>query len=220
MLIGENFEKLEHSHVVVVGVGGVGGATLEMLARAGVGEFTIIDFDKIDETNINRQLIAFTDSIDKIKVDEWKNKIKRINPNCVVNNICEKVNEFNVGSIIPKNCDIVVDAIDMVTSKIALIKYCKDNDIEIISAMGAGNRLDRPIFEPMDIYKTQGDGLAKILRKKLKELGIKNHTVVCAKTQTITPITGYDAKIGSISYYPVMAGCVICQVVIFKLLNK
>lgn len=217
MLLGcDCMSQLFNSHVTVVGVGGVGGAVIEMLARSGVGQLTIIDFDIVDETNINRQFVALKSTIGLKKVDVWKKRILDINPDCVVNAVCEKVNESNLTITIPK-CDVVVDAIDMVSSKIALINYCKTNNLPVISAMGAGNRIDRPEFVVTDIYKTAGDGLAKVLRKKLRELGIESHTVVCSKNATITPIIQTDAKIGSISYYPVMAGCVIAQAVIAKL---
>ena len=220
MILGnDSMNQLARSHVAIVGVGGVGGAVIEMLARSGVGRLTIIDFDTIDETNINRQFIALTSTIGAKKVDVWKKRILDINPQCEVNAICEKVNETNLSIIIPE-CDVVVDAIDMVSSKIALINYCKIHKIPIISAMGAGNRIDKPEFEVTDIYKTAGDGLAKVMRKNLRELNIESHTVVCAKTPAISPKISSDGKIGSIAYYPIMAGCVLAQAVIAKLANN
>lgn len=221
ILIGEaGIKKLANAKVVVVGVGGVGGATLEMLARSGVGSLKFIDFDVIDETNINRQLIALTDNIGKSKVSEWEQRIKRINPSAKLEAVCEKLDCENVQNLIG-DADYVVDAIDMVTSKICLIKYCKEHNIKIISAMGSGNRLYALNFEVKDIYKTSGDGLAKVLRKKLKEAGIKSHKVVCASSVALSTSEMFfedERKIGSISYFPVMCGCVLSQEVIKEIL--
>lgn len=224
ILIGEEgLKKLNAANVCVVGVGGVGGATFEMLVRAGVGRITIIDFDVVDITNINRQLIATTHNVGNSKVAEWKKRAQEINPNCKVEAICEKICAENLKDLILPKFDIVVDAIDMVQNKVDLIDFCHKNGIKIISAMGAGNRLSNPIFRAVDIFKTKGDGLAKVLRKKLKLLGIQNHKVVCCETQSLPNeelFADEEKHIGSISYYPVMAGCVLCEQVVFELIKN
>ena len=204
-LIGrEKLDLLKSKRVIVFGVGGVGGFVVEMLARTGFEHITIVDFDTVSESNLNRQIIALTENIGKKKVDCFVERIKSINPNCKVDAICEKLKPENIENFELKEYDFVIDCIDMVTSKIALIKYCYDNKIKIISSMGAGNRFDIPKFEICDIFKTQNDGLAKALRTKLRQIGVK-HSLVCYSSQ--------DAKkqkqIGSIAYFPASAGITI-----------
>ena len=216
LLIGkENLAKLLNSHIAVFGVGGVGGYVAEMLVRAGVGEITIVDFDKVDVTNINRQIIALNSTIGLNKVDVMKSRLLDINPNLKINVINEKYTPNNREMFFTKSYDYVVDAIDMVTSKVDLIKYCHDNNINIVSAMGAGNRYSVPEFKITDIFKTYNDGLAKVMRKKLKDEGINSHTVVF--TDNIATASG--DTIGSISYYPAMCGCVLSGYVINQLIK-
>lgn len=216
LLIGnDGVKKLNSSHVAVFGVGGVGGYVCEMLARAGVGELTIIDFDVVSESNINRQIIALNSTIGKLKVDVLKERLLDINPNIKINCYPIRFNEESAEQIFSDNFDYVVDAIDIVTNKITLIATCHSKNIKIISAMGAGNRCDIPNFEVADIYKTYNDGLAKVLRKKLRELGVLKHNVVFTKNQA----TPNGNVVGSISYYPSMCGCVLAGFVINELLK-
>ena len=216
LLIGsEALEKLNNSHVAVFGIGGVGGHVAEMLVRAGLGTITIVDFDKVDISNINRQIIALNSTVGKYKVDVMKERLLDINPQVIVNTIQDKYLPDNSAKFFNTQYDFVVDAIDMVTSKVDLIKYCHDNDINIVSAMGAGNRYSVPDFKVADISKTYNDGLCKIVRKKLREQGINKHTVVF--TDYIANKSGYT--IGSISYYPAMCGCVISGYVINELIK-
>lgn len=218
ILIGENgLKALENSHVVVFGVGGVGGYVCTMLARSGVGHLTIVDFDKVDETNINRQVVARQSTVGKAKVDVMAQLIKDINPKCEVRCVLERADISTIPQILEKPCDFVVDAIDSVTDKVELIAYCKNHNISVVSAMGAGNRIDIPHFEIKDIYKTENDGLAKIMRKKLREREIKSLDVAIADSLAIK--TG-EKEVGSIAYYPAMCGCVISAFVINKLLGK
>ena len=215
-LIGkDNLYKLKNSHVAIFGIGGVGGYVAEMLVRAGVGKLTIIDFDKVDKTNINRQIIALQSTVGKFKVDVMKERLLDINPSCVITTFKEKYLPDNRELFFKNNYDYVVDAIDMVTSKVDLIKYCHDLNLNIISAMGAGNRYTVPEFKVVDIFKTYNDGLAKIVRKKLKELGVCKHTV--AFTENIANPS--QDVIGSISYYPSMCGCVIAGHVVNELIK-
>lgn len=218
ILIGQNgVEKLEKSKVAVIGIGGVGGYTCQMLARAGVGNITLIDFDKVDETNINRQIVATTKTVGKLKTEVMRDIIFEINPKCKVNALCERFSLQNAERLLSQNFDYVIDAIDSVPDKVELICFCKEKNINIISAMGAGNRIGIPTFKVVDIYKTFNDGLAKIMRKKLRERHIKTLDVVTS--EEIAMKNGKNTEIGSISYYPAMCGCVLGAFVINKLLK-
>lgn len=216
LLLGkENIEKISKSHVTIVGTGGVGGYVALFLARAGISKFTIIDFDKITPSNINRQAVAFTDTISLDKVKVLKDMMLKINPDAQVDAVDERLCEENVVKLV-KNNTFVVDAIDSVKDKVALISYCKKNNINIISAMGAGNRFDSPSFTVVDIEKTHDDGLAKAIRKRLRELGIKGLDVAISYSKP----QKFDKIIGSISYYPPACACVIASYVINKIIGK
>lgn len=223
LLIGKDgAKKLENSHVVVVGVGGVGGYAVNLLVRAGVGKLTIVDFDKVDETNINRQIIANTKTIGRPKVDVAREMLLDINPKCNINTLSLKANQETFDQIFVEKPDYVIDAIDIVSDKIDLICYCKENDIKIVSAMGAGNRISIPNFAIIDIFKTSNDGLAKIVRKKLRERKIEHLDVVTCLDKTMPVTQDADSKkriVGSISYYPAMCGCVLSAFVIENLLK-
>lgn len=207
--------SLNRSHVAVIGVGGVGGYCAYLLARAGIGEITLVDFDKVDITNINRQIVADTTTIGRSKVDVMKEIILKINPLCKVHAHDKKVCAENLHMLFACKYDYVIDAIDNVENKVDLIDFCCRNDIKIVSAMGAGNRLEIPQFAITDIYKTENDGLAKIMRKKLRERGIKKLDVASTKQSAIKS----QGAVGSISYFPAMCGCVISAFVINKILN-
>ena len=216
LLLGkENIEKISKSHVTIVGTGGVGGYVALFLARAGISKFTIIDFDKITPSNINRQAVAFTDTIGLDKVKVLKDMILKINPDAQIDAVNERLCEENVVKLIKTNT-FVIDAIDSVKDKVALICYCKKNNINIISAMGAGNRFDSPSFTVVDIEKTHDDGLAKAIRKRLRELGIKGLDVAISYSKP----QKFDKIIGSISYYPPACACVIASYVINKIIGK
>ena len=169
----EAMDRLKGSHVAVFGVGGVGGYTVEALARSGVGAIDIIDNDKVCLTNINRQIIATTKTVGKYKVDVAKERIEEINPDCKVTAfrtfyMPETADQFDFTQY-----DYVVDAIDTVTGKIALIENAKKAGTPIISSMGAGNKVDPTAFEVADIYKTSVCPLARVMRYELKRRGIK-----------------------------------------------
>lgn len=216
ILIGkENLEKIKNAHVTIVGCGGVGGYCAVFLARAGVEKFTLIDFDKVSPSNLNRQVIAYESTIGRAKVEVLKDMLLAINRDAKVNGIDARAIEENLASLI-KDTDIVIDAIDSVKDKIALILYCKKHNIYIISSMGAGNRYDSPNFYLTDIYKTHDDGLAKAIRKKLRENNVNSLDVVTcnSKPQKV------DGVIGSISYYPASSGATIASVVINKIIKE
>ena len=211
-LLGEDgIKKLQNASVTIVGVGGVGGEVAVLLARAGVGRLRLIDFDVVDETNINRQAVAYTNTVGKKKTDVLAEIIKKINPNCLVEAISKRLTKENVGELLGDF--FVVDAIDSVQDKVELIDYATKNNLQIISAMGAGNRFDFPYFKVVDIYKTSNDGLAKVLRKKLKERGVKKLQVVAPESvaQKISPV-------GSISYYPIACATDLSAYVVNQIL--
>ena len=215
-LIGiDNFNKLQNANVVVVGVGGVGGFTAEFLVRAGVGNITIIDYDKIDITNINRQIIATTKNIGKFKVDELKLRLLYINPNLNINAINSRLCKDNINKLIPTNTNYIIDCIDDIPNKVELICYAKDNNYNIISSMGVGNRYKLTTYQVTDIYKTEQDKLAKVLRKKLKYRAIKSLDVVSSKDKP----ENIDGCISSISYLPPMCASVLAGFVVNRLIN-
>ena len=217
LLIGNNgVSKLKNANIIIFGIGGVGGYTCEMLVRAGIGNLTIVEFDKVDITNINRQIIALNSNVGEFKVNAMQKRILDINSAINLKIVNTRVCAENVKELLNSNYDYVIDAIDSVTDKINLIVTAKELGLNIISAMGAGNRIQIPQFEVCDLYKTYNDGLAKVLRKKLKEKGINKHLVVFSKNQA----TPCGDQIGSISYYPAMCGCVLAGYVINELLNK
>lgn len=216
LLGSKQLQKIKNSCILIFGVGGVGGYAVEMLTRCGVGKIILVDFDKVDETNINRQIIALNSTIGKSKVSVMQTRIADINPDCVVKTFEERVSSDNISKFFQERVDFVVDAIDSLNDKVALIKYCKENNINIVSALGAGNRVGIPNFEVCDIYKTQNDGLARKLRKLLKDEGILDLAVVYTKD---TPQKTENNIVGSIAYYPAMSGCMIASYVVNKIVE-
>ena len=215
ILLGDKINKLFNANIIVFGIGGVGGYTTEMLVRSGIGSITLVDYDNVDISNKNRQIIALDSTIGRPKVEVMRERLIDINKDCNVTIFNDKITPENIETFELEKYDYVIDAIDMVTSKIALIKYCKEKGINIISAMGAGNRADIPTFEVIDIYKTYNDGLAKVLRARLKKEGVSEHKVVF--TSNIATPNG--DTIGSIAYYPAMCGCVLSAYVVQELIK-
>ncbi|MBR2100977.1 MAG: tRNA threonylcarbamoyladenosine dehydratase [Eubacterium sp.] len=187
MLGSDGVKKLNNARVAVFGIGGVGGYTVEALARSGVGELDIIDNDDISKTNINRQIIALHSTVGQSKVDVEEKRILDINPDCMVNKHKIFFSEENA-ELLDFDCfDYVVDAIDSVKSKLLLAKICYEKNIPLISSMGTGNKLDPTMLEISDISKTSYDPLARVMRRELKKLGIKHLTVVYSKEQPVQP---------------------------------
>ena len=185
LLIGkENIEKLQNSKVAVFGIGGVGSYVVEGLARAGIGNFILVDSDDVSISNLNRQIIATTKTIGKPKVEVAKDRILEINPNA---NVTIYKEFYKPDNRVPFENDIsyIVDAIDTVTAKIDLIEEAERLKIPIISSMGTGNKLDPTKFEVTDIYKTSVCPLAKVMRKELRDRGIKKLKVVYSKEEPI-----------------------------------
>lgn len=218
-LIGkESLEKLQNSNIVVFGLGGVGSYVVEGLVRAGIQNICIIDKDIVDITNINRQLIADTETVGKAKVDVQEERILKINPLAKVTKLKEFVNKDNIEEIMNEttHIDYVVDAIDTVSAKLEIIKYCNKNNIKIISCMGTGNKLDASKFEITDIYKTSVCPLAKVIRKELKKLNIPKLTVLYSKEE---PRKTNISTPASISFVPSVAGLLIAGKVVQDLIQ-
>ena len=229
----DGIDKLQASRFAVFGVGGVGGYVCEALVRSGIGTFDIIDNDKVCESNINRQIIATTKTIGRDKVDVMRERMQDINPDVTVNiHKCfflpENADEFPF-----EEYDYVVDAVDTVTAKIALVMKCKEKNVPIISSMGAGNKLDASAFKVSDIYKTKVCPLAKVMRHELKKRGVKKLKVVYSEELPLTPIKGgtnmcekEDSTIvkratpGSVAFVPSVAGLIIAGEVVKDLTNE
>ncbi len=225
LIIGnEGIEKLRNSNVIIFGVGGVGSFAAEAIARAGVGNMTIVDFDDVDITNINRQLPALHSTVGKYKVEVMKERILDINPDINIKAIRDVYNKDTSDKILTENYDYVIDAIDMVTSKIHLIETCKSKGLEIISSMGMGNKLDPTKIVVTDIHKTSMCPLAKVMRKELKDRKIKKLKVVYSTEQPQKLrkkiMNGKKVTPGSTSFVPSVGGLMIASVVINDLLNK
>ena len=181
-------ETLKNAHVAVFGVGGVGSYAVEVLARSGIGELTLIDSDEVSISNINRQLVAMLSTIGRKKVDVAREHIHDINPGCIVHTYPMFYLPENADKIDLSAYHYVVDCIDTMVAKIELIKRCHNLNVPIIASMGAANKIDPTLFKVSDIYKTQMDPLAKVIRKKLKELDIKHLKVVYSEEQPLKPI--------------------------------
>lgn len=189
LLLGkENMERLADARVAVFGIGGVGGYTVEALARSGVGTLDLVDDDKVCLTNINRQIIATRSTIGKYKVDVAKDRILDINPHAVVHTYKTFYMPNTADQFDFSQYDYVVDAIDTVTGKIQLVEQANACGVPIISSMGAGNKLDPSAFEVADIYKTSVCPLAKVMRRELKKRRIRHLKVVYSKEQPLEPI--------------------------------
>jgi tRNA A37 threonylcarbamoyladenosine dehydratase len=224
ILIGEeNLQKLKNARVAVFGVGGVGGYVAEALARSGVGALDLIDKDTVSESNINRQIIALHSTVGKLKTEVAAERARDINPDIEVltRNVFylpETADEFDFSSY-----DYVVDAIDTVSGKIALIEQAKRANVPVISSMGAGNKLDATAFEVADITKTSVCPLARVMRRELKKRGIEHVKVVYSKEEP-KQSEAKDEETGkpipaSIAFVPSVAGLIIAGEVIKDLIK-
>ena len=229
LLVGEEgIAKLHNSKVIVFGIGGVGSLVVEALTRAGVGNLLLVDNDTICISNINRQIHARQSTVGMIKVEAMKERVISINPNCNVEAKQVFITAENISEIIPSDVDYVVDAIDTVTSKLALAEYCYKNNINIISSMGTGNKIDPTQFRVSDVFKTKVCPLAKVMRYELRKRGVKKLKVVYSEEMPMTPDKGRAVPSqkrqtpGSISFVPPVAGMIIGGEVIKDLtgLNK
>ena len=213
----EWLENLQTKKVAVFGLGGVGSYVVEALVRNGISEIVLVDHDKIDITNLNRQQYALHSTIGMNKVDVAKRRCLDINPNLKITTYQQFYLPDQVMEDIFSDCDFVVDAIDTVKAKIALIENCHKLKIRIISSMGTGNKLEPESFEIADIFKTSVCPLARVMRRELKIRGIKKCPVLYSKEQ---PQKVADATPGSVSFVPSVAGLMIAGYVIKELVKE
>ncbi|NLX62463.1 MAG: tRNA threonylcarbamoyladenosine dehydratase [Tissierellia bacterium] len=223
LLLGEEgIYKLKNSTVAVFGIGGVGSFASEALVRSGLGKIILIDYDIIDISNLNRQIHATTKTIGLPKVDVMKERLLEINPEIEVVAFKEKYNSETRYKLISTEYDYVVDAIDMITSKIDLIVTCKTMGIPIISSMGAGNKLDPTAFSVGDIYSTHTCPLAKVIRQELRKRNIESLKVVWSKEKPMKANLEREGRRkaipGSVSFVPSVAGLIIASEVIKDLI--
>ena len=216
-LIGAgSLEKLKNTTVLVIGLGGVGGYVVEALARSGVGNLVLVDYDRVDITNFNRQIIAVSDNIGKYKVNCFKERIKSINEECHVSTYNLNIDNDNIRDIFNTKIDFVVDAIDDVKAKESIINYCIENNIEFISSMGTGNRLDPSKLTITKLDKTYNDPLARIMRSKFDKR-VQKKITVCTSIEL--PLKVIDKSfVGSTAFVPSSAGLLIASYVVRKLI--
>jgi len=221
MLLGrEAMEKLHRAHVAVVGVGGVGSFAVEALVRAGIGEITLVDSDEVSLSNLNRQLCALHSTLGRYKVDVLAERALDINPGLKVHPRVLRYSAETREEFFSARYDYIVDAIDIVSCKLDLIVSAKERNIPIISALGAGNRLDPGLLRVADISKTESCPLAKVVRKELRERGIRHHKVVYSPEPVLKPLPmeepppGRRSIPGSVSWVPGAAGLMLAGEVI------
>jgi len=228
LLVGkENLDKLAASHILIAGLGGVGGYAAEQLCRAGIGELTLIDGDTINATNRNRQIIALISNEGKSKASMMEHRLKDINPQIRLNIISEYLKEDRFASILEKRFDFVVDAIDTLTPKVALLTATVKKGYRVVSSMGSGGKLNPDSIEMNDISKSHHCKFAYIVRKYLHRQGIfTGITAVYSpepvSKKAILEITGEENKrsvVGTISYMPPIFGCFCASVVIRQIMN-
>jgi tRNA A37 threonylcarbamoyladenosine dehydratase len=225
LLSYEGIKKIRKAKILIVGVGGVGGTTAEFLCRAGIQNIDIVDNDSFSETNLNRQIFSNTNNIGYKKVEEAKKRLLNINPELNINAIDKYVHEDNVEKIVKNDYDIVIDAIDTLSPKIFLILACVNNDIPIISSMGAGGRTDVSKVQRADISKSFNCGLARMVRKRLTKYGIRKGFPVVFSPEDVDDkafrLTDDERNkktvVGVISYMPSTFACYISEYVIHHL---
>lgn len=228
LLLGEKaMEKLQNARVAVFGIGGVGGYVVEALARSGVGAFHLIDHDTICPSNLNRQIIATTKTLGRLKVEVMRERILEINPECRV--------EIFPCFYLPENRDLfdfskysyVVDAVDTVTAKIQLVLQARETGVPVISSMGAGNKLNPAAFEVADLYETSVCPLARVMRRELKARGVHSLKVVYSKEKPVKPQeepAGEECgrlrgTPGSTAFVPSTAGLILASEVVKDLIQ-
>ena len=232
MLVGEEgIARLRNASVAVVGLGGVGAYAAEMIARAGVGRMLILDSDVVSDTNRNRQLLALTSTIGKSKAEQMARRLLDINPELELTVVGEYLTEEYVGQLIPASgLDFLVDAIDTLAPKIALISHCVAAEIPLVSSMGSGAKYDATKVRVADLSKSYNCPLAYILRKKLRKVGISKgfKVVFSEELPDRDAIVAQDpevernkkSQVGTISYLPAVFGCVCAQVALTSLLEE
>ena len=211
LLIGNKIDILKDKTILIVGIGGVGGYVVESMVRCGIGHIVLVDFDTVDISNINRQLVALHSTLGKKKVEAYKERILDINPSCTVDTFDIFYDESNKDVIFNQKIDYVIDCCDSLKSKALLINECYKRNIPIISSMGTGNKFHPELFKIDRLKKTEYDPLSKKLRYLLKDQKELLNTMVLYSSEQPTE---YKGKIGSISYVPSVAGLLITSYVI------
>lgn len=229
LLLGEQaIDSLNDAHVLIVGVGGVGAYAVEMIARSGVGHITIIDGDEVAPSNINRQLPALISTIGKPKAEVMKQRILDINPDCKVSAITAFIGKDDVENYLTPYPDFVIDAIDSISPKVALLEYCYRNKIKVISSMGAGGRVDPTKVRYADISETFHDGLAREVRKRLKKAGISSgvKTVFSTEQPRRSALTMTDeiafkvSSFGTVAWLPSLFGIMLAAYALNHIAKK
>ncbi len=227
MLLGEEATlKLQNSHIIIFGLGGVGSYTAEALARVGVGSLTLVDGDRITISNINRQLYALHSTVGKYKTDVAKERILDINPDCKVNVITEFAAMENIDLFFSQKYDFCIDAIDDTNAKTAIAVKCDNKEIPLIASMGTGAKMSGEFFRITDISKTEYCPLCRVMRKKYRDAGLKKVTVLFSPEQPTVPKyipETEDAKRlppSSISFIPSQAGLRIAEYTVKKLISE
>ncbi len=222
LLGGEAIDRLARAHVAVFGIGGVGSYCAEALARSGIGALTFVDADTVSRSNINRQLVALHSTVGMPKAEVMAARARDIDPDCSVTGVVAFYNEETADKFDLGEYDYVVDAIDSVSSKLLLICRAKEKNVPVISAMGAGNKLDPSAFEVADIYSTNVCPLARVMRHELKKRGISSLKVVYSREEPLTPVIaqfqenapGKRQTPGSTAFTPGAAGLLIASEVV------
>ena len=227
LLGGKNMDKLARARVAVIGLGGVGGYALEALVRSGVGAFELVDGDTVTLTNLNRQIIALHSTLGLSKTEAAERRARDINPAVTVRSWPLFITAHNLDELPLEGCDYIVDAIDTVSSKIALILRARELGVPILSSMGTGNRLDPAALRVADLAETSNDPLARVMRKELRRRGVEHLKVLCSSELPQLRETGEETKgnpprpvPGSVSFVPPAAGLMIAGEVIRTLCEK
>lgn len=213
----EGIEKIRRAHVVIFGVGGVGSYAAEAIARGGVGKITLVDFDTVSPSNINRQLPALHSTLGQKKTVVMAERMRDINPEAEIIAVDAFCTPENADLLVPEKADFVVDAVDTVSAKIAIIETCKKRGIPVISCMGAGNKLDPTKFVVTDIYKTSVCPLCRVMRREMRKRDIESLAVVYS---TEEPVKTGSETIGSLPFVPSVAGLIAAGHVMREIVNR
>ncbi len=215
LLLGEKFSMLKDKTILIIGLGGVGGTALECLVRSGIERFILVDFDDIDTSNLNRQIVSCMKNIGNKKVDEWEKRIASINQKAQIIKIKEFIDDSNIDKLFERNIDYVIDACDTINTKKLIIKKCLDKNIKFISCMGTGKKFHPEFLNICDLRKTSYDPIAKKLRKMLKDENVKGKIPVVYSKEEPKKIRG--SVVASSIFVPSTAG-ILCANYIFNLI--
>ena len=225
----DGLDKLAGSCVVVLGLGGVGSWCCEALARDGVGTLVIVDRDEVELSNVNRQAVAWRDTLGRAKVDVMAEMVAQVNPLATVVRRHQFVSADNAGELfdgLPRRPDFVVDAIDTITQKLVVARLCQDRVYRLVSSMGGGNKVDPTRLRFMDLFDTSGDPISRVMRREARRRGIESLTVLCSDEPSRTPVApevptpGKPGHLGTTSYLPPVMGLMLASYVIRELVGE